>query len=165
MWSINLLGSLHCCMVTVQLLTQLIFTLHYDAEVTRLRIVSLFQLWQWFIALTEIFRKVATNISLLNYSTLWIVQLIRRYIQHTHPICLCEHLYTKRQFLTVLAISFWHINQSATLSIDGQFVLQAHCCSLHLTPCCKLSLASYSHSRIHHKYSKECVNVWHPVCS
>ena len=156
-------------MVTVQLLTQLFFTQHYDAEVTRLRSVTLSVvaviysslprtmfllsvitflrfaiitnvfcfIYRWYLW-TEIFRKVATNISLLNYSTPWIAQLIRRYIQRTHPICLCEHLYTKRQFPTVLAISFWHINQSATLSIDGQFYckhIAAHFISLHVVSC------------------------------
>ena len=71
------------------------------------------------------------------------------YTAHTHPICLREHLYTKRQFPTVLAISFWHINQSAILSIDSQFVLQAHCCTLHLTPCCKSLSVSYCVDLVH----------------
>ena len=127
---INLLGSLHCCVVTVQLLTQLLFAQHYD---TRLHSVTLsvvaviyspcqeqcyvnrlshyeiccnckrFLLYIGGICGLELFRKVATNICLLNSSTLWIAELIRRYSAHTG----CP-----------IFVSIWYIPSSSLLQIN-----------------------------------------------
>ena len=130
---VYLLGSLHGCVVTVQLLTQLLFAQHMILKLPDY-IVWLFLLWQWHIAPCqercyinrwshyeicynykrfllyiggicglELFKKVATNICLLNSFTLWIAELIRRYSAHTG----CP-----------IFVSIWYIPSSSLLQIN-----------------------------------------------